>query len=82
MWLRETSGKTKRIQLECQSFLKVGTIIADGGTRDRGTNIVTVPPLSGQLATMSALYPELTNYNRPPVSQVSTSNNRYDSSTH
>ena len=32
-------GKAKRIQLECRSFLKV---IADHGTRDRGTNIVTV----------------------------------------
>ena len=31
------------IQLECQSFLKVRTIIADGGKQDRGTNIVTVP---------------------------------------
>ena len=46
-----------RIRLKCQSFRKVRAIIADGrdtGQRPwgRGTNIVTVPPISGQLATM------------------------------
>ena len=45
----------KRIQFECQSFRKFGTISADGWTRDRGTNIVTVLPISGQLATMCIL---------------------------
>ena len=46
------SGMTHCIQLERQSFRKVWTVIADGGTRDSGTNIVTVPTISGQLATM------------------------------
>ena len=40
------------IQLKRQSFKKVGTVIADGGTRDKDTNIVTVPLISGQLPIM------------------------------